>query len=115
MMFALSLISFAAWCNDCTDIDSDVFKNNQRPFVCFSHDRHNETAAIEDCAVCHHMYKDGKLVADESSEDRACSECHAVKGDSKHMELITRYHARCRGCHLERKKGPVTCGGCHKK
>ena len=115
MMFAISLISFAAWCNDCMEIDAEVFENNKRPFVCFSHDDHNENAGIEDCAVCHHVYEDGKLMADETSEDSTCSECHAVKGDSKQMELITQYHDRCRGCHLERKSGPVTCGECHKK
>ncbi len=83
--------------------------------MCFPHDTHNENAGIEDCAVCHHVYEDGKLMEGESSEDTTCAECHTTKGDSKHMELITRYHDRCRGCHLEREKGPVTCGECHKK
>ncbi len=115
MMFAVSLISFAAWCNDCMDIDADVFENNTRPFVCFSHDTHNENAGIEECAVCHHVYEAGKLVEGASSEDSTCAECHAIKGDAKQMELMTRYHDRCRGCHLDLKKGPVTCGECHKR
>ena len=71
--------------------------------------------ALKDCAVCHHVYEDGKLMEEESSEDITCAECHTTKGDSKHMELITRYHDRCRGCHLELEKGPLTCGECHKK
>ncbi|GAB6146251.1 acidic tetraheme cytochrome c3 TmcA [Desulfocicer niacini] len=116
MTFTISvLFSFSAWCNDCMDISADVFENNKRPFVCFPHDTHNENAGIEDCAVCHHVYEDGKLMEEESSEDITCAECHTTKGDSKHMELITRYHDRCRGCHLELEKGPLTCGECHKK
>ena len=116
MMFAVSLISFAAWCNDCMDIDTDVFENNKRPFVCFAHDEHNENAGIEDCAACHHVYDEsGKLVEGESSEDYTCAECHDPEGDTKHMELISRYHERCRSCHLELEKGPVACGECHKR
>jgi hypothetical protein len=108
-------LSFAAYSNDCLEFGVDAFTKPTRPFVCFVHDTHNETAGIDDCAVCHHVYSDGKLVEGESSEDQTCAECHARENDVKQLELMTRFHERCRGCHLERKNGPITCGECHKK
>ena len=97
------------------DIDEETFTANSRPFVCFIHDEHNEAAGIEDCALCHHLYEDGKLVEDESSEELSCSECHKAKDDPRQLELTATYHKRCRGCHMKKKQGPVTCGECHKK
>ena len=58
-------------------VDNSVFKNPQRTSSVFHHDEHNEKAGIEDeeCNKCHHVYEDGKLLEDESSEDQSCSEC----------------------------------------
>lgn len=106
------LVSFG---DDCMNIDEETFTANSRPFVCFIHDEHNEAAGIEDCALCHHLYEDGKLVEDESSEELSCSECHKAKDDPRQLELTATYHKRCRGCHMKKKQGPVTCGECHKK
>ncbi|MDQ7032309.1 MAG: cytochrome c3 family protein [Desulfonauticus sp.] len=92
------------------------FKSPERPRVIFHHDLHNEKAHIENCSVCHHVYKNGKLVPDESSEDQPCSSCHKVhpvKGDNP-ISLREAYHKRCMGCHLKEKRGPVMCGECHK-
>jgi hypothetical protein len=91
------------------------FQPRQRPGVIFDHDAHNEKAGIEDCSVCHHVYRDGKLVPDESSEDQKCSDCHKQKARDGSTTLIRAYHERCKGCHLKEKKGPITCGECHKR
>ena len=115
MALAMVVWPLSSFGDDCMNIDETTFARNTRPFVCFVHDQHNETAGIEDCAVCHHVYEDGKLVEGETSEDMSCSECHAKKDDPKKFKLIATYHKRCRSCHLEKKQGPVTCGGCHKK
>jgi hypothetical protein len=44
-----------------------------------------------------------------------CSKCHA-KGPGKIAELGKDWaHKTCKGCHSEMKKGPTSCGECHKK
>jgi len=91
------------------------FHPRQRPGVIFDHDAHNEKAGIEDCNVCHHVYRDGKLVPDESSEDQKCSDCHKQKSSDGSTPLMKAYHERCKGCHVKEKKGPITCGECHKR
>lgn len=91
------------------------FQPRQRPGVIFDHDAHNEKAGIEDCNVCHHVYRDGKLVPDESSEDLKCSDCHKQKSSDGGTPLMKAYHERCKGCHVKEKKGPITCGECHKR
>ena len=115
LAYALILAPFSVTGDDCMNIDEAVFAEHTRPFVCFVHDEHNENAGIDECDVCHHVYEDGKLVPGETSEDKACSECHGAKDDPKQFKLIATYHNRCRSCHLERKTGPITCGGCHEK
>lgn len=112
---AVLFISLPALSDDCLEIAYDVFEKQRRPAVCFMHDEHNEAAEIEECSVCHHVWEDGQLLEDESSEDTACIECHGDDGDPKQMEMMVRYHAQCRGCHLTVKKGPITCGECHRK
>ena len=72
---------------DVKTVDDSGFVKKMRHVVVFLHDEHNEAAEIEDCNVCHHLYKDGKIVEDESSEDQECSECH----------------------------GPIMCSECHPK
>ena len=51
---------------------------HQRPGSLFDHDGHSDYEAVQDCYVCHHLYEDGKLVPEESSEDMKCVECHQV-------------------------------------
>jgi hypothetical protein len=119
LLFLISAVVLApsfSFSDDYMNIDEEAFTQQQRPFVKFYHDEHNEKAGLEDdCALCHHLYEDGKLVEDESSEDMACSECHAQENDPKQIELAATYHNRCRACHVEKKQGPITCGACHKK
>ena len=90
-----------------------AFKKHERPAAVFVHDVHNEKAGIDDCAVCHHVWEDGKIVEDESSEDQKCSDCHKVKPDSGTTGLRNAYHNLCTSCHIKENKGPVTCAGCH--
>ena len=95
-------------------INSDDFEDSQRPPVIFRHDEHNEAAEIEECNECHHVYDDdGKLVEDESSEDQRCSDCHEVKASGRRLALMKAFHTNCKGCHQEKKNGPVMCGQCH--
>lgn len=97
-------------------LDNSVFEKPHRPGAVFEHDDHNETAEIDDCNVCHHVYKDKKLVEDESSEDSLCSECHFLKGTRENsISLSVAYHKRCKTCHFDANKGPVLCGECHIK
>ena len=106
----------AAWSQDeMTVVDNSVFDNPQRPPSVFVHDEHNETAGIDDCSVCHHVYEDGQLVADESSEDMRCSDCHDLESADDQPSLMNAFHANCKGCHEAEGKGPIICGECHKK
>lgn len=101
--------------DDTSVIDKSVFEKPQRPASIFDHDEHMEVAEIEECNECHHIYEDGKKVADESSEDQMCSECHELGDAGNTPGLMKAYHKNCKGCHLAQKKGPVMCGECHKK
>lgn len=94
-------------------VQDSAFKKIMRPTVPFMHDEHNESAGIEECNVCHHVYEENKKVEDESSEDSECSECHADEGDKYPMSLVKAYHTLCKGCHKEQKTGPIMCGECH--
>ncbi len=94
-------------------VDNEGFSKKQRPPVVFRHDAHNETAQIEACNECHHVYENGEKLEDESSEDQSCSECHDEKGDGNRPGLKKAFHSNCKGCHLEQKKGPIMCGKCH--
>jgi glycyl-tRNA synthetase (class II) len=96
-------------------VDNDMFLNPQRPVSVFRHEEHNETAEIEDCTQCHHLYEDGKLVEDESSEDMRCADCHEGKKVESTPSLMQAFHLNCKGCHQEKKSGPVMCGECHVK
>ena len=98
-----------------TFVDNSVFTNPQRTPSVFRHDEHNETAGVEECNQCHHVYEDGKLLEDESSEDQRCSDCHESKASENTPALMKAYHTNCKGCHLEEKKGPIMCGECHQK
>jgi nitrate reductase cytochrome c-type subunit len=95
-------------------VDNDDFASPQRARALFNHDEHNDAVEIEDCSVCHHLYEDGKLVEDESSEDQRCSDCHELRSSDGQPLLMNAFHLRCQGCHQERKAGPVMCGECHR-
>ena len=98
---------------DMKTVSPDAFSSPQRPAAVFPHDAHNEKAGIENCNQCHHVYEDGKLVEDESSEDRRCSDCHGAEDAGAQPGLMKAFHLNCKGCHQEQKKGPVMCGECH--
>jgi hypothetical protein len=98
-------------------LGTDAFEMPARPGAVFAHDDHNENAGIEDdCAICHHVYENKKLMADQSSEDSACSDCHSLnQSPANGMPLVRAFHTRCRQCHFNSGKGPVLCGQCHIK
>ena len=96
-------------------IDNTVFAKPTRPEVLFEHDNHNEKSGLDDCMACHHVYEDGKLSEDESSEDLRCIDCHDGSKDGPAYGLRKAFHQNCKGCHLEKKAGPILCGECHKK
>ena len=97
-------------------VDNAEFEHPQRPPARFDHDTHNETAGIDDCAECHHLYDEaGKKVEGESSEDQSCSDCHESRDVGPKPKLRKAYHFNCKGCHLSRQKGPIVCGDCHKR
>jgi len=98
-----------------TSVDSSVFTKPERTPSIFRHDEHNEKAGIEECNECHHVYEDGKMLEDESSEDQRCSDCHEFKSSGSTPALMKAYHVNCKGCHLKQKKGPTMCGECHLK
>jgi len=99
---------------DMVIVSSDAFDVPQRPPSVFRHDEHNERAEIEACNECHHLYdENGKRLEDESSEDQRCSECHESKASGRKPALVKAFHTNCKGCHKEKKKGPVMCGQCH--
>lgn len=103
-----------AYSQEDMEVIEDVgFSKRQRPPAVFRHDDHNEKAALEDCAECHHVYEDGNKLEDESSEDQSCSECHDEKGSGDMPGLRKAFHTNCKGCHLAQQKGPVMCGSCH--
>jgi glycyl-tRNA synthetase (class II) len=114
LVFGLMLASAYSQ-DDIIQVDNDMFVNPQRTVSTFKHEEHNETAEIEDCTQCHHLYKDGQLVEDESSEDMRCADCHEEKKTGKTPALMQAFHLNCKGCHQEKKTGPVMCGECHSK
>ena len=68
-------------------VDDWGFAKKQRPPAVFRHDAHNETAQIEACNECHHLYENGEKLEDESSEDQSCSECHDENGSGRSTRL----------------------------
>ena len=96
-------------------IDNSVFNNPVRPPATFQHDDHNVKACIEECMECHHVYEEGVLQEYESSEEQLCSECHELEASETTLPLMKAFHISCKGCHIEKKIGPIMCGECHKK
>lgn len=105
----------SAVANEGTMIDISGFHKTKRPMVMFSHDNHNEKAELDECNICHHVYENNQLIADESSEDQTCFDCHNAEVKDAPFSLITAFHNRCKGCHLQLKKGPFLCAECHKR
>ena len=89
------------------------FEPKRRPPVLFSHDAHNAAAGLDDCSVCHHLYEHGRLVEGFDSAGIPCADCHTVKPALNPVPLLQGYHKQCKGCHIARKAGPITCGECH--
>lgn len=100
--------------DDVTKVRDSAFGIRERKPVAFVHDAHNEKAGIDDCGACHHVYDNGKKLDNESSEELECSDCH-LSGGGGRMDLTRVYHLRCKGCHEEKKAGPVMCGECHRE
>ena len=96
-------------------LHDNAYFMHQRPPVPFLHDSHNEIANISECNICHHVYKNGIKNEDESSEDKKCSQCHLTKHNKDTLNLTKVYHLRCKGCHLQKSKGPILCSECHIK
>ncbi len=96
-------------------VDNSDFAEPIRPPSIFEHDIHNENSGIDDCIECHHVYENGQRSEDESSEDLRCVDCHNNSKGSPDYGLRKAFHSNCKGCHLERKAGPIFCGECHKK
>ena len=109
--FLLGLPVFAQ--EDMVVVAGDSFEDQRRPAAVFRHDDHNESAEIEECNECHHVYENGQKVADESSEDQRCAECHTEEAIDNQPGLRKAFHLNCKGCHQSKNKGPVMCGECH--
>ena len=98
-----------------TFLNNDNFANHQEPPSAFGHDFHNLGLNIE-CEECHHVYENGVLIKDKSSDKKRCIECHPLKAtDEYKIPLLQAFHSSCEGCHVKEKKGPVMCGECHKR
>lgn len=113
ILAAILVVGAAGAQEDMQVVDNDVFETPQRVKSIFQHDQHNEAAGIEECNTCHHIYEDGKLIEGESSEDQRCADCHGSRSSDGQPSLMSAYHRNCKGCHQERKSGPVMCGECH--
>ncbi len=100
---------------DVITVEDSAFGSRMRPPVPFAHDAHNEAAAIDDCGVCHHVYKDKKRVEGEESVGSECSECHLSREEGYPFDLVKAYHLMCKECHLQKKAGPILCAECHPK
>jgi len=109
--FLLILPAFSQ--EDMEVVEGDSFEKQRRPAAVFRHDDHNETAELEECNECHHVYENGERLADESSEDQRCSDCHTEKTSDSQPGLRKAFHLNCKGCHQIKKLGPVMCGECH--
>ena len=115
-IFILPLMLFVVFAHSQEDmevVNSEGFGDQRRPPAVFRHDDHNADAEIEECNECHHIYEDGKKLADESSEDQSCSDCHTEKTSGNQPGLRKAFHMNCKGCHQTKKQGPVMCGECH--
>ncbi len=114
-LISVSLLTTAFSQEEMVVVDNSAFDDVRRSPAAFVHDAHNEKAGIEECFECHHVYEDGNLVEDESSEDQSCSDCHELESSGSMPGLMKAFHQNCKGCHQREKSGPVMCGECHKR
>ena len=116
IMIAVVFSLTTAWSQDeMTVVDNSDFDTPQRPPSVFMHDEHNDIAEIYECNECHHLYEDGQLVEDESSEDMRCADCHDLESSGDQPGLRNAFHENCMGCHEAQGSGPIMCGECHVK
>ncbi len=113
LMILMLTLASAYSQEDMQIVDNSAFTKAERVSSVFRHDEHNEIAEIEECNECHHVYEDGKKLADETSEDQMCSDCHGLESEDGKLSLLKAFHLNCKGCHKEKKNGPITCGECH--
>ena len=80
----------------------------KKPPVTFKHKAHQEKMK---CGECHHgKGPDGKQIPYvEGQKIQKCADCHKL---GKANDVI---HKNCKGCHKQKKEGPVKCNDCHKK
>ena len=104
-IFVFIIFTGFAYCQEnIIIIDNTIFGNPKKTAVVFMHDEHNKLANIENCFECHHIYENGKLLKDKSSEDKQCSYCHKVEKQKGKISLINAFHKNCKGCHKKEKK-----------
>ena len=113
LMILMLALASAYSQEDMVIVDNSTFPKAERVASVFRHDEHNETAQIEACNECHHIYEKGQKLADESSEDQMCSDCHELESEDGKPSLMKAFHLNCKGCHKEKKNGPIMCGQCH--
>ena len=97
------------------------FVDKQRTPVKFPHGLHMGSGL--ECKDCHHLYRDGKNVLDESelienNPKIKCSSCHTMQKGGRSLGLMDAFHLQCMGCHKKlamkgKKSGPRLCGQCH--
>jgi hypothetical protein len=92
-------------------LEHDIFEGRERPGVAFPHALHADYLGL-DCLECHHIYRNGENVWDDS-EEIDCTACHRLEADGEKMSADKALHTNCKGCHTKEGKGPVTCGECH--
>ncbi|NCC24480.1 MAG: hypothetical protein EOM25_04645 [Deltaproteobacteria bacterium] len=112
------VIPQTTWAEEFLVIDDSKFAEFgglEKNRVYFSHDYHADHYQIE-CKHCHHVYKNGVNIWDESMPVDECSVCH---GTNK-VELTNAYHMNCWGCHKRLKEiesrsdaPTVQCNACH--
>lgn len=107
-------------------IKSDLFTEDTKKNIEFSHKKHNEEYSVA-CKDCHHIFEDGKNVWEEGQEVKKCQACHTVvkpiaecSPAEKKLHLQKSIHDNCKGCHMVLKKekkpaGPIKCLECHPK
>lgn len=107
---------------DYTLAHEDIFGKLRRPQVSFSHENHSVSLEESGCGSCHHLQHEntGRLVYVEG-EELSCTECHGSRRKNNAPALREAFHGSCTVCHRRLvktdspKRGPTTCGGCHRK
>lgn len=124
-MFALMALApsslLLAQSEDITLKSRDGARTGGRTPVEFPHGLH--MGGELSCTDCHHDYRRGRNVLDESSlksenhEKIRCASCHAGRGHNDY-DIDDAFHLKCMGCHrkayeMGKKTGPRLCAQCH--